>query len=183
MIGYAKKLGRALRAFGVCEKGVASVELVVVFPFFVGVFLSSYEVAIMNIRAVMMERAVDVAVRDIRLGGGGDIEHNDVRARICGEAILIPNCNDVTKIELTRIDRETWQANVEDEADCQDRLDEIKPPKNFKNGAQNDLMLIRVCAVVDSIFPTFGVGRSIPQDENGGYILISSSMFVNEPSD
>ncbi|MEL7149437.1 MAG: pilus assembly protein [Pseudomonadota bacterium] len=181
MIGYAKKFGRTLRAFGISEKGVATVEFVVVFPFFVGVFLSSYEVAIMNIRAVMLERAVDIAVRDIRLGGGGAIEHNDVRQQICGEAILIPECTDVTKIELTRVDRVTWQTDLLDESDCQDRLDEIKPPKNFENGAQNDLMLIRVCSVVDTVFPTFGVGRSIPQDENGGYILISSSAFVNEP--
>lgn len=182
MIGIAKKFGRTLRAFGLSEKGVASVEFVIVFPFFVGVFLSSFEVAIMNIRAVVMERSVDIAVREIRLGGGTSIEHNDVRTQICNNAILIPECEDVTKIELTRVDRDTWTANVEDQADCQDRLDEIKPPKNFQNGTANDLMLIRVCAVVDTIFPTFGVGRSIPQDENGGYILISSSAFVNEPN-
>lgn len=182
MIEYAKKFGQALRAFGQCERGVASVEFVVVFPFFVGVFLSSYEVAIMNMRAVMLERAVDLAVREIRLGGGSAIEHDDVRDQICSQAVLIPECSDVTKIELTRVDRETWAANVEDQADCQDRLDEIKPPKNFQNGAQNDLMLIRVCSVVDAVFPTFGVGRTIPKDEGGGYILISSSAFVNEPN-
>ncbi|MEM7718396.1 MAG: pilus assembly protein [Pseudomonadota bacterium] len=182
MIGFAKKFGRTLRAFGLSEKGVASVEFVIVFPFFVGVFLSSYEVAIMNIRAVMMERAVDIAVREIRLAGGAQIEHEDVRTEICGNAILIPSCADVTKIELTRVDRDTWTTNLSDQADCQDRLDEIKPPKNFENGAANDLMLIRVCAVVDTVFPTFGVGRTIPQDENGGYIIIASSAFVNEPN-
>ena len=35
MIGFTKKLGQRLRAFGLCESGVATVELVVVFPFFV----------------------------------------------------------------------------------------------------------------------------------------------------
>lgn len=182
MIGFAKNLGRRLRAFGLSENGVASVEFVVVFPFFVGVFLSSYEVAIMNIRAVMMERAVDIAVREIRLSGGANIQHDDVRQNVCNEAILIPACLDVTKIELTRVDRDTWTTNLEDEADCQDRLDVIRPPKNFQNGAQNDLMLIRVCATVDAIFPNFGVGRTIPKDDQGGYILISTSAFVNEPN-
>lgn len=182
MIGFAKKLGQRLRAFGFSESGVATVELVVVFPFFVTIFLSAYEVAIMNIRAVMMERAVDVVVRDIRLAGGANIQHDAVRLRICDNAILIPQCTEVTKIELTRVDRETWTTNLEDTADCQDREDEIKPPKNFQNGAQNDLMLIRVCATVNAVFPTFGVGRTIPKDEQGGYILMSSSAFVNEPS-
>lgn len=181
MIGVAKKLGRALRAFGLSEKGVASVEFVVVFPFFVGIFLSSYEVAIMNMRAVLMERATDIAVRDIRLAGGATLQHDSVRDTICENALLIPDCSAVTKIELTRIDRDTWTTNVEDTADCADRLDDIKPPRNFANGSQNDLMLIRVCAVVDPIFPTFGVGRSIPKDASGGYLIISNSAFVNEP--
>ena len=162
MIGFAKKFGQKLRSFGISEQGVASVEFVIVIHFFLGVFLSSYEVAIMNIRAVMMERAVDLAVREIRLAGGAQIEHDDVRASVCSQAILIAECTNVTKIELTRVDRDTWTTNLEDEADCQDRLDEIKPPKNFQNGAQNDLMLIRACATVESIFTNFGVGRSIP---------------------
>lgn len=182
MTGLVKAFGRTLRAFGLSEKGVASVEFVVIFPFFVGVFLSAYEVAIMNIRAVMMERAVDIAVREIRLARGSDIEHEDVRWNICANAMGIPECLDVTKIELTRVDRETWTTNLEETPDCRDRLDEIKPPKNFQNGQQNDLMLIRVCAVVDPIFPTFGVGRTIPKDDSGGYLIIASSAFVNEPN-
>ena len=182
MTGLIKSFGRALRAFGVSEKGVASVEFVVIFPFFVGVFLSAYEVAIMNIRAVMMERAVDMAVREIRLAAGSNIQHDDVRLGICTNVLVIPDCLEVTKIELTRVDRDTWTANVEDDPDCRDRLDDIKPPKNFQNGQQNDLMLIRVCAVVDPIFPTFGVGRSIPKDDSGGYMILASSAFVNEPN-
>lgn len=181
MTGFIRTFGRALRRFGTSEHGVGTVEFVVVFPFFVAVFLSSYEVAIMNMRAVMMERAMDIAVRDIRLAGGDEIAHDDVREGICEAAILIPKCTDVTKIELTRVDRDTWTTNVDDDPDCRDRLDEIKPPKNFQNGQQNDLMLIRICAVVDPVFPTFGVGRTIPKDESGGYILLASSAFVNEP--
>lgn len=182
MIGHVRKIGRALRWFGVSEKGVATVEFVIVFPFFVGVFLGSYEVAIMNIRAVMLERAVDMAVREIRLAGGADIEHEDVRTFICNRMILIKDCTDVTKIELTRVDRDTWTVDLEATPDCQDRLDDIKPPKNFQNGTENDLMLVRVCAVVDTVFPTFGVGRTIPRDPDGGYILTSLSAFVNEPA-
>jgi hypothetical protein len=181
MTGILEKLGRALRTFGVSERGVATVEFVVVFPFFVGVFLSSYEVAIMNMRAVMMERAMDIAVREIRLAGGAEIEHDDVRQGICDAALLIPECTDTMKIELTRVDRDNWTTSIDPDPDCRDRLDEIKPPKNVQNGQQNDLMLMRICAVVDPIFPTFGVGRTIPKDRSGGYILLASSAFVNEP--
>lgn len=183
MSTFVHKLGRTLRAFGLSEQGVATVEFVVVFPFFVGVFLGAFEVAVMNIRAVMLERATDIAVREIRLAGGTAVDHDDVRDLICGNSVMIADCEFVTKIELTRVDRDTWTANLGDQTDCRDRLEEeIKPPRNFVNGEENDFMLIRVCAVVDAVFPNFGVGRTIPKDDEGGYILIANSVFVNEPS-
>lgn len=182
MTNLVKKMRRTLRAFGGSESGVATVEFVVVFPFWVALFLSAYEVAIMNIRAVMLERATDIAVREIRLSGGSVIEHDDVRDLVCDYSILIEDCEDIAKIELARVDRDTWAVDLEEDADCQDRLDEIKPPKNFQNGTENDLMLIRVCATVDAVFPNFGVGRTIPKDEQGGYRLITHSIFVNEPN-
>ncbi|CAN0603706.1 unnamed protein product [Ectocarpus sp. 12 AP-2014] len=37
------KLGKKLRKLGLSESGAASVEFVIVFPFFVGVFLSAFE--------------------------------------------------------------------------------------------------------------------------------------------
>lgn len=162
------------------DKGSASVEFVVVFPFFVVLFLSAYEVAMMNMRAVLLERAVDETVREIRLAGGVEIEHDDVRESICNRPTMVPDCAEVTMIELTVVDQVTW-SGIQADVDCVARGGPITPPDNFKNGQQNELMLIRVCAVVDPVFPSFGVGKSIPKDDSGGYWIIASSAFVNEP--
>jgi len=42
-------------------------------------------------------------------------------------------------------------------------------------------MLMRLCAVVDPAFPGIGVGRSMPKDASGGYQIIATTAFVNEP--
>lgn len=162
------------------ETGAASVEFALVFPFFVGVFLSSFDVAMMNFRAVMLERATDVAVREIRLSSGALLDYDTVKNDICDAAALIPDCRNVLKIELVAINTTSWNG-LQHRPDCVARNSNIQPVINFKNGQQNELMLIRVCAVVDPVFPGIGVGRSMPKDPSGGYQLIASSAFVNEP--
>ena len=180
MTNIPKWLGRALRAHGLSEKGAATVEVTIVFPFFVGVFLGGYEVSMMNMRAVMVERATDLVVREIRLGGGVQVDHDLVRNAICANTVMIPDCLNVVKIELTSLDADT--PVLLDEPDCEDRGEPgLSDPQNFSNGGQNELMLIRVCAVVEPMIPTFGVGRTIPKDDTGAFWILASSAFVIEP--
>ena len=188
-MGILRKLRQAIHTLGVSEKGAATVEFVIVFPFWVGCFVSAYEVASMNMRAVMLERATDVVVRDIRLGGGQVLVYEDIRREVCENALMIPDCLNATKVELSAIDTSNWTGALPD-ADCVDRGEQLNPPLNFQNGQQNELMLIRVCSLVEPFFPTFGVGRSIPRAEETGengevvreaYMIIASSAFVNEP--
>ena len=176
----AKKLLTSLARLRKNETGAASVEFVIVFPFFVGVFISAFEVAMMNTRAVMLERATDVVVRNIRLSSGAALDYDTVLADICNVAGLIPDCMNTTRIELQAVDTTTW-AGLNPQVDCIRRDLPIQPLVKFENGQQNEMMLIRVCAIVDPFFPTIGVGRSMPKDESGGYQIVASSAFVNEP--
>lgn len=171
-----RKIRRLIRS----ERGAASVELVIVFPFFLGVFLSSFDVAMMNLRAVMVERATDIAVRSIRLSSGATLNYEAVRNDICAQAYLIPDCQNALKIELVRVNTTSWNG-LQNRPDCVARNNTIQPLIQFQNGQQNELMLIRVCAIVDPFFPGIGVGRSMPKDASGGYQVIASSAFVNEP--
>ena len=180
MTGIAKRFHRALRRLGLSESGAATVEFVIVFPFFVGVFLSSYDVAMMNMRAVMMEQAMDKAVRRIRLSSGATLNYGQIKNDICQDAYLIPDCNSSLRIEMTPVDTDTW-AGMTDSVDCVQRGQSVQPLVKFKNGAENELMLMRICVIVDPVFPGIGVGRSMPKDESGGYKIIASSAFVNEP--
>lgn len=174
------RLLHSLRRSVLREDGAASVEFVVVFPFFVGVFLSAFDVAMMNYRAVMLERATDMVVRDIRLASGATQNYDDIVDNICAEASMIPDCTDTIMVELQPMDTANW-TGMQNRAQCVNRNAAVQPAASFRNGAQNELMLIRVCAVVDPLFPGIGVGRSMPKDPSGGYQIIASSAFVNEP--
>lgn len=162
------------------EDGVATVEFVIVFPFFVGVFVSAFEVAMMNTRAVMMERAMDLTVREIRLSSGSELDYDEILASVCQKSTLIPDCLNTIKIELQSVNKLNF-TGIAHRPDCVKRNQPIQPALRFKNGTENELMLIRICAVVDPFFPGVGVGRSMPKDESGGYQIIASSAFVNEP--
>ena len=177
---FFSKFRAGLRRLGLSENGAASVELVIVFPFFVSVFLSSYDVAMMNMRAVMMEQAMDKVVRSIRLSSGAALDYDEILEDICEDAYLVPNCLEALRIEMTPVSTETW-AGMETEVDCVKRDEPIQPVVRFSNGLENELMLIRICAIVDPVFPGVGVGRTMPKDETGGYKIIASSAFVNEP--
>lgn len=177
MIRLLKPLARAFRRE---ERGAASLEFVLVFPAFFVVFISSFEVAMMNLRAVMIERATDIVVRAIRLNTGTNISYTDVLSGICGLTYMIPDCTSSVKIEMRPVDKETWNI-IATGIDCVKRDEDIQPVYQFQNGQQNELMLIRVCAVVDPIFPTIGFGRTMPRDSSGGYVVSASSAFVNEP--
>lgn len=174
------KLGQRLRRLLRSEKGAASVEFVIVFPFFVGVFLSAFDVAMMNLRAVMLERATDTVVRQIRLSSGANLNYNTVLSDVCGQAFMIPDCTNTLRIELQPVNTTSWNG-LQNRPDCVARNNPIQPLVRFRNGVENELMLIRVCAVVDPIFPGIGVGRTMPKDASGGYQVIASSAFVNEP--
>jgi len=178
--GFGTCIRRALRRFGISESGAATVELVIVFPFFVGVFLSSYDVAMMNMRAVMLEQAMDKTVRSIRLSSGANLNYNQIVKDICEDAYLIPDCRKSLRMEMTPVDTDTW-TGMTTAVDCVKRNHPVQPLVKFTNGAENELVLIRICAVVDPVFPGIGVGRTMPKDESGGYKIIASSAFVNEP--
>jgi hypothetical protein len=47
-------------------------------------------------------------------------------------------------------------------------------------GGQNQLMLVKACAIFNPIFPSTGLGLQLVRDD-GGYAVTAFSAFVNEP--
>lgn len=188
---FLSRIGRRACAARRNEDGNATVEFVLVFPPLMLLFISAFEIGLANVQHVMLERGTDLGVRELRLLGGGgplteaerDQLYENLRTTICDAAFVIPNCRDVVQIQLEPVamDSGDW-ALMDFDIDCIDRTSEIDPLIRFENGAQNELMLVRVCAVIDPIFPSMGLGAVMPKDDSGGYLLVTSSAFVNEPS-
>lgn len=178
-------LKRLLARFARNEDGLGTAEFVILFPVFMTILLSGYEIGILMTRQTILERGVDLAVRDLRLGrmdGGLDdtLDEEDVRRAICNYAGVLPDCLNALHIDLQKISTSTFTMPAAT-ATCVNRGEEIRPVVLFEPGAPNELMVVRACIVIDPFFPGTGLGAQLPKDSTGGYQLVSMSAFVNEP--
>jgi len=184
MISVLTRLHRWARAFRQSENGNATIEFAIMFPIFLSIFLSSFEFGIMMVRQMTLERAVDRTVRELRLGQLLNPTQDSIRDRICARASLLADCDERNlMIEMVPVDTSIWNP-LSTTTKCRNRnlAVPISPPTGLTtSGAENQLVIIRVCAVVKPIFPTTKLGMSLYKSEYGGYALASSSAFVNEP--
>lgn len=173
-------LWRRLRQRLAAQSGSAALEFVLVFPVFIGILITSIEGGILMTRSVMLERALDISVRDLRLGRLEPATPAELRRRICDQTILVDNCEANLLLELRRINTTTW-AGLDDPEACIDRVEDITPATEFTPGEENDLMIVRACVIVDPIIAVSGFAMALPRDPRGGFRIAYSSVFVNEP--
>ncbi|MTJ04022.1 MAG: pilus assembly protein [Sediminimonas qiaohouensis] len=162
------------------ERANPTLEFVIMFPVMVFFLLSSVELGFITMRHTMLERAVDMTVRDIRLGTGSAPQHSEIKTQICDTAAMIPDCNDNLRVEMIQIDPRNWVA-PDPTPDCTDQSKEVKPVRTFENGQENQMMVIRVCVKYQPLFPLTGLGDALTKDGAGYAAMVSSTAFVQEP--
>ncbi|WP_420584392.1 TadE/TadG family type IV pilus assembly protein [Ruegeria sp.] len=161
------------------ETGSVTVEFCLIFPAFMFFILSAVEYSLVTVQLGMLDHGVDQTVRSIRLGTGSNPTHDEIKDSICERAALIRNCDQNLRLEMIVQDPYAG-VNLPADADCTDNSEEAKPLREFENGAPNELMILRACAMVDPIFPTSAMGR-ILSDETGQIQLTAITAFVQEP--
>lgn len=162
------------------EEGNSTIEFVILFPLIMLMFFSAFESGMMMIRYVMLERGLDMSVRAIRLGTSVTVEADDVKQMVCNGAGIIPDCMNSIRVEMVQVDLTNW-TDLPRTADCVDRNDPAKPLRAFGTGETNDLMVLRVCALFDPMFPLAGLGFQMAKEDGYRYALVSTSAFVMEP--
>lgn len=167
------------------EDGTATVEFVVLFPLFMFLFLMGFESGLFMIRNVMLERAVDISVRDIRLGNGKVPQFAALKENICDDVVVLPNCVDSIHIYMTQLDITPGAVSaVTGDVRCLNRYSDEPQfdESDYDVGAANTMMLVQVCASVQPFFPSTGIGLGLARDElEGDYAIVASTAFVNEP--
>ncbi|WP_068114501.1 TadE/TadG family type IV pilus assembly protein [Tropicimonas marinistellae] len=176
------------------EDGNVTIEFVILFPIFMVLFMSAFEVGLLMVRQVMLDRAVDLTVRSLRLGQWdiptGDSDeaklaqlavHDQMKTVICDAAGILPDCESNLFIELNKVSTVTWEP-LSTAVTCADKNAEVSPPASFNSGLKNDLMMVRVCSKQKPIFPLSGLGAKLQYVDNEYYALVSMTAFVNEPS-
>ena len=164
------------------EDGAVTVDFVIVVPAFLMILVAGIESGVTLTRQVILDRALDIAVRDLRLGRIEDPSHAKLRTSICENVVIIANCETVLLLELVEVPTRPWDLPAPG-TQCIDRDAEIEPEVTFETGGSNDMMLIRACVIIDPLFPTTPFGLGLPLDATGGYQLFAMAAFVNEPRD
>lgn len=178
----ARRLGRAARRLARREDGTATIEFVILFPVFVLIMTNAIEGSVLMMRGALLDRGLDMAVRELRLGTGTPPSFEAFRALICDRAALIPDCMRSVNVDLRPVSTQTWDF-PQAPAACIDRREEIDPLNelNYRPGVANELMVVRACVVADPVLPNFGLGLALPKDPSGGYMLLARSAYVQEP--
>jgi hypothetical protein len=165
------------------ERGTASVEFVLVVPPMLFLFIMSFESGMLMIRNVMLERGLDITMREIRVNIMADPSFEDVKSTICKRAVVFGDCQSTLVVNMLTVDMDTW-AMPTTQIPCQNQEVPIQPPKDlYKNpNDPNEVVIVRACIQAKVIFGSSGLGARLPQDSQGRYWLTSVSAFVNEPS-
>lgn len=179
-----------LRHYARDERATSTIEFLIMFPVILTLFVAVFETGVILSRQVLMERSLEEAARLLRLsreivdpvtGQSRAPNADDIKTAICDNTRAIPDCDNVLVVELTVIDRATYAMPANGVA-CVRRDDPGNVPVNpFDQGAGNQLVLMRSCAVVDRILPFSGFGLNLARDDTGGLHMVAASVYVNEP--
>lgn len=175
-----KSLLCKMRRFRRDENGTMSIEFALWFPIFFSVLGGMAELGVISARHAMLERGLDLAVREVRLRTTNPPQFDELKQIMCDRAAIIPNCDQVLTLEM-RPQNLRHFVELPDMAACIDRSEEVNPANTFTPGQENELMVLRVCAKFSPIFPTSAIGARLSIDGAGDYALVSTSAYVQEP--
>lgn len=175
-----RRTHQRLQGFRRDESGTSTVEFVLFVPFFLILFLSSFETGMLMARNAMLDRGLDIAIRDVRLGTLAVVTHDNVVETVCESAVIIPDCQDKLRLEMRPLDPRDWD-NIGTTVDCVDVEDDSQPVREFVAGQPNRLMIIRACALAEPIAPNAGIGAGLQRVSGDNYAITATAAYVVEP--
>ncbi|MBR9842359.1 MAG: pilus assembly protein [Rhodobacteraceae bacterium] len=162
------------------ERGHASIEFVIMFPLFFWILVSAIDIGMVTMRSALLERALDIVVRDIRLSTGTAPDHDKIRDAICDTTNVVQDCKQNLMLEMQVVDMRSW-TDLPHKTSCTNQAEEAQPVTTFQNGLDNEMMVLRACAKITPIFGDKGIGPYLNKDSNGDVPIVALSAFVQEP--
>lgn len=163
------------------DSGSSTIEFAILFPLFAFILMGGYEIGYYTVSSSMLDRGLDIAVRDVRLGHMETVDLPTLKTTVCKYAAYVDDCEANIHIALEPVVAENFTAPAS-YAQCIDRAANVAPATTFSDGKENELMLVRACVRIDPIFPTTWLGAQLVPYEGAGYGMVSTTAFVNEPN-
>lgn len=179
-----KSLANFVRRFRRNEDGSPTVEFVLLFMPFMLLPVSGVELGLLMTRHVMLERGVDMAIREVRLNTTNTITEYELKRMICNVSAVLPDCMTNVRLELQPIDlyESGTTSDLPREASCTNLSNPFELPRNFVAGIGNEMMIVRACGKFRPMLPEFALGYFLSRMDGGYYRVVSTSAFVMEPA-
>lgn len=165
------------------DDGAATVEFAILFPLVLAMMLGAIDLGITMVRQVMLDRAVDITVRDVRLGKVGTNSSDRMSDLICANSLMLPDCANNIAVEMMPVNTSDF-TGLHGPFPCIDDQQQITPAVTFNPGAgggAQELMLLRICVVAEPFLRVTGLFSGLDINPDGKLVLTSRSVFVNEP--
>ena len=162
-------LRRALRS----EDGAVTAAYVIGFPVVFIFFMIILELCFLMMRSTMLQHALDVTLRDVRLGTMVNPTTATLEQAICDGMGAFSGCTSSLTLEFTRIDTATFLLPAPMDP-CVARsavINAARANEVYVTGAPNELMAVRACVLVDTITPYL----------SDVFEVTARAAFVNEP--
>lgn len=167
---------KLLRRFRRNEDGYSSVELVICATTFLTGFFWVFETGLIMTKQMMLDRAVDIVVRDLRLYNNPLYTHDYIKERVCEIASVFKDCEQNLNIELDTYDQAVGYTKT---FSCYDKEHEVSPVTTWNPGQRSEIIYLRACIIIDPMMP-HGIAL-FPNVQASGIPLVSDTAFVNEP--
>lgn len=161
-------------------RGAVAVEFALIVPLLLALIFSTLEAGWVMLQSIMLDRALDLTVRELRIGSFANPTQEEMRRRVCERALVLVDCQRNLALELIPIVNSAGYPA--DGARCINRGSEVAPVLRFSGGARAQTMFVRACFVVSPLTPGLGLSMALPKDETGALRLVSTSAFLNEPA-
>lgn len=165
------------------EDGAVTIPTIFWLPLFFMIMLAGVEMMVTNLRQILLERAVDVTTRELRLGTMVNLTHDELKRKICSAIRYVPDCTENLAVEIFPVDTTTWQFSNTSGTMCTDSTssETLTPTLNY--GSSNQLMVVRACLKLKSMSDMDPLGAALVKDAGGRYALVAMTAYVNEPRD
>lgn len=176
-----KRMTPKMRRFVRDESGATqTIPFVMLAPLLFGAMLMVIDVAVYTVRATMLERSLDIVSRDIRLDTGTPPQYEEIKTKICDGAAFLPDCEQNLRLEMIPQDMRNW-THIPLEAECVDWASIVNPARTFTPGQQNQMMVLRACAIVPVMFEPTSFIKALKRDQQGNFSVVATNAFVQEP--
>lgn len=167
-----------MKSFTRSQDGSTAIEFTLLFPIFIAVLFSAFEMGTLFLRFSQLDHAVDRVSRLMRINQGVSYSEPTIRKMLCQEIGIVRSCEDSMAVEVASLNSIAMSGARNS---CSGTGKIVRTPGAFSAGKKSEVLLMRVCMSFEPLTPFLGIALNLAPEGNNRYVAVSSTLFANEP--